>query len=210
MSITRPRALVVDGLGAMHAIGRGEISFELCQRHGIPCTVCPHCFTVHKINFRVWPREASYIDLVSRELPPQTIAGLQYPGIVYSYVESARRLSCRGDTRVWLRFDLTTSDHVGSPWPLTYRDTLGHRPSAGRWRNRGPYGPPQQSFETLQSYLFFVSGDRFGQRCGLATLRMKLQPGIIPSQVLGFWDKNTMPFASTIAFHRNLLSITSI
>ena len=42
------------------------------------------------------------------------------------------------------------------------------------------------------------------------TLSMKLQPAIRPFPVLGFWRKNTMPYAGIMAYRRYFLSSTSI
>ena len=44
---------------------------------------------------------------------------------------------------------------------------------------------------------------------GLNTLKIKQQPGMNPFLVPGFWVQNTVPYAGTMAFHRDLPSITS-
>ena len=50
-----------------------------------------------------------------------------------------------------------------------------------------------------------------GSNIGVTVLRMKqhVQPGICPFPVLGFWGKNTMPHAGTMAYRRYFPSTTS-
>ena len=49
-----------------------------------------------------------------------------------------------------------------------------------------------------------------GLRTIATTLRIKLQPGIHLSTVLGLWGKTTMPYAGTMEFHRDFVYTTSI
>ena len=68
--------------------------------------------------------------------------------------------------------------------------------------------PPSSSLRTRCVYVC-AQGAPPRHKQGI-TLGMKLQPGICPFPVLGFWGKNTMPYAGTMAYRRYFPSTTSI